>query len=394
MQEAVIIPLRAALSQTAVRAYITTILAFVAGFLLFGLAILSYILFYWSYIPRIGFERAIHLQFDNVFQPTEVNSLGVVRTYPYAYVDIAPDIISNQRYDVAIEITLPRTPENLNAGNFMLDVTLLGPEKRTRAGSSLIDSGADDVLLARSTEDAEIIAHSRRPSILQYRSRIVDLAYRLTEIQWYVLGVRHESEKLHIKIFDGVSFAKGWRNVPTSLRLEVQSVRRMQFYNAKVTFKARFTGLRYFMYNHQMIAAVIFISWFWATEVLFAGVVWAAFVYSDNDPNKIVADEVDEVATKVKREKDVKEEMSDTDRTFPTVRGQASLKYQSPDVKQEEMPVPIQAAPVAGLEADDEDEDGDFFVDSGIGTSLESGPGRSDSMRKRRGRLSPGGSNL
>lgn len=370
------------------RAYITTILAFLGGTLLFGLAVLSYILFYWSYVPRIGFERAIHLQFDNVFQPTEVNSLGVVRTYPYGYADISPDIISNQRYDVVVEITLPRTPENINAGNFMLDVILQAPEKISRAAPSVLESGADDVVLAK-RDDVDVIAHSRRPGILPFRSRIVDLAYRLTEIQWYVMGVRQESEKLAIKMFDGLSFSKGWRNVPTSLRLEVQSIRRMQFYSAKVTFKARFSGLRYFMYSHPFIAATMFIGWFWMTEILFAAIVWAAVVYNENDPAKVSADQIDEAATIVKREKeidDVKGDMSDTDRTFPTVRGQAGLRYQSPDVKNEEMPVPVQGMPIAGLDADDEDEDGDFFVDSGIGTSLESGPGRSNSMRKRRGR--------
>ena len=41
------------------------------------------------------------------------------------------------------------------------------------------------------------------------------------------------------------------------------------------------------------------------------------------------------------------------------------------------------------LLADDEDEGpDDGFVDSGLGTSLESGGGRRDSVRKRRGRTS------
>ncbi|QIW95124.1 hypothetical protein AMS68_000642 [Peltaster fructicola] len=390
--EYVIEPLQALLSKTAIKAYLTTALVTVVAFFLLLLAFAAYILFYWSYIPQIGFESAIHLQFDNVFDSSQAyqNSLGVVRTYPYGHVDIAPYVISNQRYDIAVEITLPRTAENIAAGNFMLDVALKGPAKK-RAATELGEAIRDGVL-SINEDNANVLARSRRPAIIPYRSRITDLVYRISELHWYLLGARQESEKIRISAFEGVSFAQGWRNIPTSLRLEVQSIRRMQFYEVKVYFKARFSGLRWFMYNYQFTATVVFVSWFWTTELLFAAVAWAAIVYSENDPATAKSAEVHEIAERVKQEgeDDEKKYMSDTDRTFPTLSSQTPLRYQSPDVKQEEMPTPLQAAPVPGLEADDEDEDADTFMDSGLGTSLESGPGRSSSMRKRRNKPSVG----
>lgn len=370
-------PIRAALSKPALRAYLTTLLVAVSGSFLFVLAVFAYVLFYNSYIPRIGFERAIHLQFDNVFQTSDAqqNALGVAATYPYGVVPLPSDLISGQAYDIMVEMTLPRTPENLNAGNFMLDTSLNGGAKSPE-------------LYAPTTENAgTVIARSRRPGILAYRSRIIDLAHRLTQIHWYVLGVRHEIEKVDVKVFDGISFAKGWRNIPTSLRLEIQSVRRMQFYDAKVMFKARFTGLRYFMYNYQLTAAFVFISWFWSTELFFAGAAWTALVMQQNEPGKVKSERLHEIAENVKEEKkDEQAYLSDTDRTFPTLSGQPPLRYRSPDIKEETMPTPIQAIPPA-MDADDEDEEAASFVDSGIGTSLESGPGRASNVRKRRSKL-------
>lgn len=61
----------------------------------------------------------------------------------------------------------------------------------------------------------------------------------------YVTGWQREAETLDVMMMEGVEFAKGWRNLPRSLRFEIQSEERMQVYSAKVKFAARFTGLRY-----------------------------------------------------------------------------------------------------------------------------------------------------
>ena len=54
----------------------------------------------------------------------------------------------------------------------------------------------------------------------------------------------------------------------------------------------------------------------------------------------------------------------------------------------------LQEVPNKATEADDEDEDdedADVFRDSGIGTSMESGASRRDSVRKRRARAGSDG---
>ncbi|EMC92983.1 hypothetical protein BAUCODRAFT_151362 [Baudoinia panamericana UAMH 10762] len=395
VKDLVLSPFRIVFSKTAWKAYLTTFLVISTGLVLLGFAITAYILFYWSYIPRIGFERTIHLQYDNVYTAAAAGQ-GYAATrepnpYPYGVAALRPDIVSVQPYDVVVELTLPRTPENVDAGNFMLEVALLAPnEKLSPTTEETLHAG-----LVPSTDSA-LLARSRRPAFLQYRSPWIELVYKLTELPWYLLNFRSETEKLRITIFEGVEFAKGWRNVPATLNLMVQSTHRLQIYTAKAIFRARFRGLRWLMYNYRFLSAFVFISSFWMTEMIFAGIAWfVVSVFIMPRTQDVKAEGVHEIAARVKAEPEDDEpamRMSDTERTFPTTSGQQPLRYQAePRIKQEEdestVVVPDHIVKAADADIEDEDEDVDFF-DSGLGTSLESSSAsKRDSVRRRRGRL-------
>ncbi|KAK3679388.1 hypothetical protein LTR78_000949 [Recurvomyces mirabilis] len=397
VQSLVLKPFRIALSRTALRAYLTTIIVVTTAITLLGFAISAYLLFYWSYVPRIGFERPINLQFDIVHGPSIGNSEVAKNYHPYPYgiVNLYPDIFGAQIYDVAIELTLPRTPENVNAGNFMLEVSMLAP--REGAFSSIAEKVQAG--MTSGTTEPGVLATSRRSAILQYRSPIIELVYKLTEIHWYLLNVRSESDKLRVLIFEGVEFSRGARNVPRTMRLEIQSTERLRVYDAKAVFRARFHGLRWLMYNHRIISGVLFIGGFWTTEMIFAGLAWALIAMSyAPTTQETKAEELDELAQRVKDEPDDEShtpQMSDTERTFPTLSGQQPLRYQpEPRIKLEhgERPaiVPEYVSRATEADVEDEDEDADFLLDSGLGTSLESsGPRRADSIKRRRGRTRP-----
>ncbi|KAF2487587.1 putative adipose-regulatory protein-domain-containing protein [Neohortaea acidophila] len=378
------------LSQTAIRAYLTTFLFLLTSLLLLAAAVTAYVLFYYTYIPRIGFERTIHLQFDDVYRPDDSRFVA----NPYGSVSLVGDLVSAQRYDVSIELLLPRTRENRDAGNFMLDAILYAP-------GSVIDP-LKDTLVPGQAEADNRIARSRRPAILAYRSPIVDQLYKMTELHWYLLGWRKEAESLTVGIFEGVEFDRGWRNVPSTMTLAVQSTTRLQIYSAKAVFKARFRGLRWMMYNHRIISAIVFTLAFWVTEMVFTGIAWAAVSYYLAPPQQTKAEEMHEVAVGVKKESDLEDGepvLSDTERRFPTSSKQPPLRYESPRIKQEDeedetviLPLPENVGKATEADdEDDEDEDADVFVDSGIGTSMESSAGRRDSVRRRRGRADSGG---
>ena len=125
---------------------------------------------------------------------------------------------------------MPRTPSNLDVGNFMIDLALYSQQ-----GSSV---------LPVSSNSLSPISQSRRPASLTYTSPLVDLAHRMARLPLYVVGWRREAEKLEIPMMEKVEFARGSRNLPQSLRLEIQSDSKMHIYSARVEFRARFTGLR------------------------------------------------------------------------------------------------------------------------------------------------------
>lgn len=308
---------------------------------------------------------------------------------PHGTVHLSPDVVSAQRYDVYVELSLPRTPQNQEAGNFMLEALMY-------AGESLVDPIKDTLVPGAANAD-NLLARSRRPAILAYRSPTVDKLYKLTELHWYLLGWRKEAETLKVTMFESVEFARGWRNVPSTMTVQVQSTNKMQIYSAKAVFRARFRGLRWLMYNHRIVSAITFITAFWVTEMLFAGLMWVvATGYLSSSPI-VKAEAHDESSDRMKSE-DVTDEdkrrLSDTERTFPTSSRQQPLRYESPRIKEEEddEPVVLPENKSRATEADDEedDEDADVFIDSGIGTSMESSANRRDSVRKRRGRTGSG----
>ena len=59
-------------------------------------------------------------------------------------------------------------------------------------------------------------------------------------------------------MFENLEFARGWRNVPVSLKLEIQSREQMQVYGAEVNFRAKFRGLRLVITFLQDLIACMF----------------------------------------------------------------------------------------------------------------------------------------
>jgi len=308
---------------------------------------------------------------------------------------------------------MPRTPTNTQTGNFMLDATLYAPSEKGSAASIPLSTLKSGISLTDSSNS--VLARARRPAIMTYYSREVELVHKTTNLPWYFLGLRNEAETLSVALFEGVSFDKGWRNVPGSMRVEVQTQqpRSLQFYSAKAVFKARFRGLRWVMYNHRLASAGVFIASFWATEMVFASAAWVVLSWiifggsaggdddedSDGARKRIKNEYGGDIRIKEDDVDEQERKMSDTERSFPSYAHQPPLRYTSPKLKKEEprgSPDLLSSIPLtANADADVEDEDADFVLDdaeqhwrdSGLGTSMEStGPGgpSASSLRRRR----------
>jgi hypothetical protein len=62
-QDLILKPYRVATSKPAQKTYLNTLLFLVTSSVLLCLAVIAYILFYLNYVPQIGIERVIHLQY-------------------------------------------------------------------------------------------------------------------------------------------------------------------------------------------------------------------------------------------------------------------------------------------------------------------------------------------
>jgi seipin len=141
-------------------------------------------------------------------------------------------LVAGQAYDVRVELRMPRAPRNLEAGNFMLDLQLLGPAAPTTSSSG--------------EEQAAPIARERRPASLTWRSAPVELAYKAVGLPLYVVGWWREEERVGVSLMEGVTFAaRGRRAVlPTDVRIDILTDARLQIYSAEVSFRTRLRGLR------------------------------------------------------------------------------------------------------------------------------------------------------
>jgi seipin len=322
---------------------------------------------------------------------------------PYGFVSLGSSVVAQQSYDIKLELDLPRSPPNLRAGNFMLDMVLLSPTYQPVVQPT--EAGFD---IRGSMPNEAVLFSSRRPAILTYHPRLVSLSKQFAALPWYILGWRRDAEKLEIPMAEGISFRKGWRNVPSLLYLELQGKGQdIQVYDVRLKLRARYEGIRWLMYNHRIFSFIVFTTAFWFAEVTFAVLTWMLWNLQSS-PRKEKGKgehkgEDTDASTVMKTEKEDGEpetddlDLSDTPRSFPTYGRQAPLQY-VPRVKAEDdgekLIMDETTLQPLMAEADDESEEpidiGSFRggrSDSGLGTSFsEGGASLRGGVQRRRSR--------
>ena len=170
------------------------------------------------------------------------------------------------------------------------------------------------------------------------------------------------------------------------------------------------------MYNHRILSLFLFVSSFYVTSLVSTGLAWILltvyFSPSAASASSAVKAEPDVNASDVGAIKTEDSEsdafdLSDTPRTFPTYSRQPPLRFTGPSyaVKAEEEPDRADRERTTSIKPLlDEDEDDDDAADalgasraagrrtdSGLGTSLEEGPGGIAGLQRRRskGRRAP-----
>lgn len=276
------------------------------------------------------------------------------------------------------------------------------PPSAQRAAPLLSLTTQGDAITAIKKDD--IITVLRRTAILTYSSRLISLSSRLLSLPLYLIGLRKESEILHIPLAELLSFeGRSRSNVPSYAVVEIEAGQEVQVYSVTLSFTARFGGLRWWMYNHRVVSALIGISSFWTAEVLstLLGWVLVKWLFRSRSSPKQLGATFSEDSKPIKQEQDDRDDqvnLSDTERTFPTYgRNKKPLKWESdtsPRIKLEDAGVDeklLEEVAIQPLDADDEDDELDGFRDSGVGTSysdagVNRGGSKSGRRRNRMGR--------
>ncbi|KAF1932574.1 uncharacterized protein M421DRAFT_244568 [Didymella exigua CBS 183.55] len=403
--DALLFPVRVATSPPLLRTYLRTLLLLITSTVLFAFAVIAYTSFYYSYIPIRGISVPVYLQFDHGAAPSilDLNSERPFsqksQKWPHAIANVQ-GLVTRQKYDVSVEISVPRSRTNLRAGNWMLDLTLRAPSASSNTIKNMLgwDDDSTPATNADSAPATQVLAHSRRPAILTYRSWPTEHLHRLLRLPLYLTGFGTESETMHISMLESRYFPTA---VPSSLRLELRSRTPLEVYGVKVHISAKLEGLRWVMYTHRIGSAVLFVGLFWGTEMGVLLLSWGLATMLFRSPPARSHDEDDDAQGRdaIKKEAD-DPQWSDKERTFPTLSSQPPLRYRSPETKTEKEEygrrledIPLQE----DAEADDEDDDfvldapgprtldaQAVFTDSGLGTGMDSERDRERERIRRR----------
>ncbi|KAI1747734.1 putative adipose-regulatory protein-domain-containing protein [Xylaria castorea] len=252
-------PYQVATSSTAKRTYIRTVLFITASTVLLGIAALAYPVFYYNYVPKKLITVPIHLQYN-------------AGPNPYGILTLSPDLMQEQTYDVTVDLTLPRSPANLERGNFMVALYALKSAPINPALLSVVSNPGPGDPYQHVTADNVMFA-SRRPVLVPYANPLVTMASRVLFLPYYLVWPHAaETVTLNVPMGELVEFKRG--ALPLSVLVDVQAGQTLQVYSSQVTLVARLSGVRWFMYNHRILAFVVCTAAFWIAEMVATGFAW------------------------------------------------------------------------------------------------------------------------
>lgn len=268
----------------------------------------------------------------------------------------------------------------------MIHINFLGPNYKT---SSSISNIEPLLPLSRITKNEDVLFSSRRPTILTYESELISGLGKLVNAPLYVLGWKREDEKIVVEMAEGVSFPRGNKNVPSAVEVVIEKDSgEVQIYACRIVMSAKLSGLRWWMWNWRIGSAIVGVGAFWGAEMLGCIIGWAILKLcfgERKEKGAVKGKEVQKTEDAIKEEAtDDEPDLSDTPRTFPTVRRQLPLVYPPVSIKKQEdeehkILEETIILPLGG-DADDEDEEGEGSwqtgrSDSGLGTSFSEGGG-------------------
>ncbi|KAM0271102.1 hypothetical protein ACHAQH_009224 [Verticillium albo-atrum] len=365
---------RAATSKGAQRAAINLSLLLGGCIPLLFIATISTTLFYRSYMPDQVTASPVYLQYGSGLNP-----------FGFATFENT-NLKTQQAYDINVVLKMPRSPPNLERGNFMIVVYLLNGDIASVSSTEPQRNAEGRVQF----DERSIMFESRRSALVPYRDPWVNVASRFVFLLYHLILPESQVMTLSVPMARKILLASQQSGMPTAAYLEIQAGQGLQTYETSIVMTAQLHGLRWAMYHYRLPTFIAATVLFWAAEVAFMMVAWLAWGSSMADslsPSPHPEVKADGARVTVKTEEGEFDEFSDVPRTFPTSSKQPPLKYE-PHGSERSLGVKSLHHTTTEIEADDEAEEDmreGWRGDSGIGTSYsEAGTGSGGKIIRRR----------
>jgi len=140
-----------------------------------------------------------------------------------------------------------------------------------------------------------------------------------------------DAHHLSIPMFEQLSFARGSAgNIPSAIRLELQSDYILQIYSSKIVFHAEVEGLRYLIYNYRILSFLVFTGVFYSVTLSSMGIAWLLIsIIFPTSKRVTIKKEPSENQTNIKTNPDEAAEQAQLSnshiKTEPTDKGKSEL---------------------------------------------------------------------
>lgn len=368
MQESIKDAARAATSKPVQRAVVNTVLLVISAATLFGFAAIATALFFHNYLPEKAVSSPLYLQYGlvwNLLSCCPLSSLTsavnrATHEHPFGIATLmSPQLKTEQEYDVSVTLSMPKSPVNMEMGNFMVRMLLIGD----KGNGDLAKEALEYARGRKQITGKNVLYKVRRPALAPYSDPMVSLVSRLLWLGYHVLFPASQAMEMSVQLAERVSFAKD-ALVPASAYIEVEAGGAIQIYKASVTLTAQLRGLRWAMHHYRIVTFTVFTVAFWLCEILFMSavwVVWLSFTASEGalDDPKSRRRRIDAGSDENDSDDDDDDDgqLSDySNRSMP--RSKSPHVKDDPDMKEEESRRQLADIPAAigEGEADDEDE--------------------------------------
>lgn len=198
----------------------------ISSIVIVWISIFLYTAFYWAYMPSMVHMRQVHFEFE----PCEKN-IGIC-SFPSANVQLTKKqqlLMVGQPYKINLHLEMPESNSNKKLGMFMVCANLY-------------------------SRDGHMVDKSCRPTMLHYRSNLLQILKTIVFSPMLVFDTREEKQNVVVELFS--SFIENQNHPITSVDIRIQS-QNIEFYSAAIGIQAHLSGLRYLMFHWPIISAII-----------------------------------------------------------------------------------------------------------------------------------------